>query len=1037
MKFAVRGLSLVLPLLALGLQWMLWPWISPFVWFLFFPAVFFSARLSGFWGGLTSTLISVALVWYFFIPPQLSWVIEKPSNIYAAIMFLAMGILFSDTQERLRRAQQNTEIALAETRAAKETLSGLYQRSLELDRLKSEFFANISHELRTPLTLIISPLTRRQAADDLPEELRREDEMILRNARLLYRQVSDLLDAAKLEAGQMDIEYARIDIGGLSRTIAAQFASLAREKGIAYRIDVPEPLICEADGEKVQRILLNLLANAFKFTPDNGRIHIGLRQEAGSILIEVADSGPGVPEAMRSLVFERFRQVEGGAQRQFGGTGLGLAIVKEFAELHGGSVWLGDAPDGGALFLIRIPQMAPPGCTIRDSARRLDLLLEHRLVDEANGFTRNSVHAGAGEASACAPLILVVEDNIDMNAFIAETLRPYYRVASAYDGREGLERALALRPDLILCDLMMPQLSGDQLVAELRRQPSMLEVPIVMLSAKADDQQRITMLENGVQDYLGKPFMVDELLARVSGLVLAHRRNAETLSRSEARFAATFEQAAVGIALVAPDGRWLRVNRKLCQIVSYSHDELMLLGFQDITHPDDLQTDLNYLNQLVAGVIENYAMEKRYIRKDGRLVWINLTVALTHKADGSPDYFISVVEDITERKQIEESLKKSRAQLVAFIQHAPVSIAMFDRDMNYLSVSGRWLQDYGRGRAELVGCNHYEVYPDMPVEWRQVHRQGLDGETVQNDEDQWIQADGSKRWLRWAVLPWTDENGEIGGIIISTEDISAAKFAEEAVRQLNADLEHRVLARTAELSAANRELDSFAYAVSHDLRAPLRAMSGFSQALIQDYGDKLQGEAAVFLEQIELASRKMSDLIDGLLALSRTSRGELRLDRINLSGLAAQILAELKQTEPERNVRLEIESGLLVNGDGRTIEVLMRNLLGNAWKYTAKTDAACIRVYTEQVDGGRRFCVADNGAGFDMAHAGRLFHPFQRLHRQEEFPGIGIGLATVQRIVHRHGGTIHASGEPGKGAVFCFTLSEFPAGLTRDKTEAI
>ena len=242
--------------------------------------------------------------------------------------------------------------------------------------------------------------------------------------------------------------------------------------------------------------------------------------------------------------------------------------------------------------------------------------------------------------------------------------------------------------------------------------------------------------------------------------------------------------------------------------------------------------------------------------------------------------------------------------------------------------------------------------------------------------------------------------------------------AEAGLRAANALLEKR----TAELETANRELDSFVYGVSHDLRAPLRALSGFSRALAEDYGDRLDGEAHVYLGHIERASGHMGELIDGLLALSRSIRGGMRCEGVDLSALAGVIRDELVASQPERRARWEIEGELRVCGDPRLLELVMRNLLGNAWKYSDGREEAEIRFFAREDNGRRWLCVADNGVGFDMAHAERLFKPFQRLHRQEEFPGIGIGLATVERIVVRHGGDVEAEGQVGRGALFRFFL---------------
>ena len=332
-------------------------------------------------------------------------------------------------------------------------------------------------------------------------------------------------------------------------------------------------------------------------------------------------------------------------------------------------------------------------------------------------------------------------------------------------------------------------------------------------------------------------------------------------------------------------------------------------------------------------------------------------------------------------------------------------------------------------------------------------RAAIDRGTPYDLQLEMISARGVRKWVRTIGHP-VIEDGRVTRVRGSFQDVTELKTAEAEIRSLNAGLERRVDERTAELRAANRELDAFAYAVSHDLRAPLRAMTGFSQALMEDHGDRLADDAKEHLRQISIAARRMGDLVDGLLKLSRTTRGEVHHDPVDLSATAGRILGELAAAEPGRRVETVVQPGLSVNGDARMIEVLLLNLLGNAWKYTAKTAAARIEVGREawQGAGGGRsqgadasgsedrgeapspgtrhptlFFVRDNGAGFDMRHAARLFQPFQRMHRQDEFPGIGIGLATVQRIVLRHGGTIAATAAPGQGATFRFTL-EPPGG---------
>ncbi|MFI5266295.1 MAG: GAF domain-containing protein [Chloroflexota bacterium] len=258
----------------------------------------------------------------------------------------------------------------------------------------------------------------------------------------------------------------------------------------------------------------------------------------------------------------------------------------------------------------------------------------------------------------------------------------------------------------------------------------------------------------------------------------------------------------------------------------------------------------------------------------------------------------------------------------------------------------------------------------------------------------------------------------------------ALAASEDRFRKLSEELEQRVIERTAELQAANDELEAFSYSVSHDLRAPLRSMDGFCQVLLEDYGDRLDAEGIEYLKRVRMASQRMADLIDGLLGLSRVTRTPITREPVDLSALATSIVTGLKDADAEREVTVEIATGVKVRGDQRLLRVALENLLRNAWKFTAKHDTARIEFGFRQDGSERVFFVRDDGAGFDMAYQDKLFGPFQRLHGMTEFEGTGIGLATVQRIIHRHGGRVWADGGVEHGATFSFTLGDARAAVS-------
>ncbi|QLA14986.1 ATP-binding protein [Desulfolutivibrio sulfoxidireducens] len=674
--------AVAIPFAALALQWTFWQAIAPYVWFLFFPAVFFSSWVGGLPGGLISTILSAAMVAVVFMKADFASLVHNPMSLLSIAVFLGMGVLFSLSHGRLRKANRIAAQALEAAREANEKLQSanaditrLYEKTREIDELKTRFFANISHELRTPLTLILGPLDALLKDPGLDPAQRPGLELAARNARILHRQVCDLLDVAKLDAGRMAMRYSRADVAHLVRLTASLFELLARDRRIRFAVDAPETLFAQVDAEKYRRILQNLLSNAFKFTPDKGRIDVRLKERDRQIVCEVADNGPGVPPDMRETVFERFRQADDSSRRRHGGTGLGLAIVKEFASLHGGTVQLNETPGGGARFTVALPLAAPEGAVISDQPE--DAETDPGLIE--------GLGAPVAERPACspdqpedAPLVLIVEDNPDMRAFLAGSLGREFRTATAPGGREGLAAALSLRPGLILSDVMMPGMDGEEMVRELRTRPETRDTPVIMLTAKADEALRTRLLPDLVQDFMTKPFSEDELFAKVRALLKERRRAEADKQKVEARFTATFEQAAVGIAHVAPDGRWLRVNRKLCAMLGFSAEELRQLDFQRVTHPDDLEADLGYMARMLAGEIDTYSMEKRYLRSDGHPIWVTLTTSLVRDAKGRPDYFIAVAEDIDRRKETEAALRETQERFRVLVENDPDAVFILE-----------------------------------------------------------------------------------------------------------------------------------------------------------------------------------------------------------------------------------------------------------------------------------------------------------------------------------------------------------------------
>ncbi len=403
----------------------------------------------------------------------------------------------------------------------------------ELEALKTQFFANVSHELRTPLALILGPTEKLLGAPGLEPEQRGELRTIQRNARQLLREVDDLLEVSRLEAGRTEVERAPVDLAATVRDAVEAFGSLAGEREVALRLEAPPRMVASLDPSRVQRVVLNLLSNAFKFTPERGTIRVSLRRtEDGDVpraVLEVGDSGPGIPEQHRETVFERFRQLDLGNTRRYGGVGIGLALTRDLVRAHGGEVAISSAPEGGALFTCVLP--LPP---VKAEAEAAPVQTSVAAAAEEMAFELSAVSlaTGAGPAPAEGRAeVLVVEDNPEMARHVAEVLAGEASVRVAQGGEAGLAAALAQPPDLVVTDLMMPDLAGDTLVQALRSRPATAEVPVLVLTARADLETRTRLLRDGAKDYVVKPFAAEELQARVRNLLETKR--ASDLLRGE------------------------------------------------------------------------------------------------------------------------------------------------------------------------------------------------------------------------------------------------------------------------------------------------------------------------------------------------------------------------------------------------------------------------------------------------------------------------------------------------------------------------
>jgi PAS domain S-box-containing protein len=417
--------------------------------------------------------------------------------------------------------------------------------------------------------------------------------------------------------------------------------------------------------------------------------------------------------------------------------------------------------------------------------------------------------------------------------------------------------------------------------------------------------------------------------------------------------------------------------------------------------------------------------EETQFTADGRITNIRTSKIPLRDTEGEIIGMLGTFEDITERKLAEKALLESEQKFRSLAESSPDNIIRYDLACRAIYVNHNLGKTVNSSVSLLIGKVPMEVDPDKAAILENYQRKlQMVIQTGQPDEVEIVVPNQSGIPEIHHVIFVAERNNDdkIVGALAIGRDITERRQTEEKIRILNQDLEKRVLERTSQFEVANKELESFSYSVSHDLRAPLRGIDGFSQALIDDYRDKLDEKGISYLNRIRVASQRMAQLIDDMLGLSRVSRSEMMIQTVNLSEMFTKIVNDFRETQPERKIRFVIKKGLIVQGDGRLLRLVLENLISNSVKFTSKHSGACIKFGVKKKKGAPVYFISDDGAGFDMNYSQNLFSVFQRLHTANEFPGTGVGLATVQRIIHRHGGRVWAEGEIEKGATFYFTL---------------